>query len=468
MLSGENASMSTHNVSNNIDYSDMGHIKDGVFEPLTTSLSGDVVTPDGSGDNFFDIYLNRAVTRVNMPVNIRSGQVYRFQVRQDHVGGRAVKWGTQVANTGLNCTLNIGMGSACLLYVNSGTFDWGSLQQSSGRQSFISIAGFAQNALNLGGIKISSFDQAAGIIYFNHPFVDSISNETSVAGCTISIDNRFYFTDEASDEWIGQFPFGVTQFTFYSTTDGGSGILQKLGVYSNSLHQKAKVRMAEQLTDDFVSGSDDGLLNWREANSAGNTTSTSSADVNEDHVGMLMQRLASGLTSDGRTSSTLGTDAYILSNMRVGIEGICKFNENSLETADVNYYFGWTDGTQWQSTSDGVYFKIVADGSTDGLGRVYCINAIGGVDTIYDTGIDLPEEEWFQLHIGIPSNGGDIHYVINDVVVHETTRATAGLATKLTCGFGQYYDYTGTPLPNHKEWFIDTFSLKYRMNTDRI
>ncbi len=461
--------MSPHNVSNNIDYRDISNIKDDVFLPNTTSLSGDVVVPDGTSSNFFDIYLDRAVTRVSMPVNLRAGELYRFQVRQDATGGRMVKWGTQIVNTGLNCSFNISMGSSCLLYINSGTFDWSSLQQEAGRKSFISIDGFTQNSVNLGGIKISSFDESAGIIYFDHPFVGSTVNENTVAACTVTIDNSFYFIDEKSDEWISQYPFGVTQFTFYSTSDGGSGILQKLGVYSNSAHQKAKVRMAEQLTDDFVSGSDDGLLNWREANSAGNTTATSSSDVDEDHVGMLMQRLASGLTIDGRTSSTLGSDAYVLSNMRAGIECICKLNENALkDVADVNYYFGWTDTQQWQNTLDGIYFKIVSDGSSSGLGRVYCVTTISGTDTVYDTGIDLVEDEWFQMHIGVPPNGGYIHFVLNDVVVCEVARSTAGMTAKLTCGFGQFYNYTATPLPTHKDWFIDTFSLKYRMNKDRI
>ncbi len=467
MLCGESAKMGTHNVSSNIDIDDINTIMDDVYHTESVTLSEDIIYPNGLSGNFFDVYLNRPMTRISMPSNLRNGEIYRFQIRQDHIGGRAVQWGTQQVNESLNCSFSIDTGSACELHINSGSFYWLALNQSTGRQSHIDISGFTQNALNLKGLKITSFDEATGVICFNHPFVGSVSAEAEVANCTINVNNNFYFIDEQSDTWIGQFPFGVTQFTYYSVSEGASGILVKEGVYSNSSHLKAKVRMAEHLTDDFVSGSDDGLLNWREANSIGNTTTTSSADVDENHVGMLMQRLTSGLTANARTSSTLGSDAYVLSNMRVGIEGICKFNENSLETSDVNYYFGWTDNTQWSLTSDGLYFKIVADGSADGLGRVYCVSAIGGVDTVYDTGIDLPEEEWFQMHIGIPANG-DIHFVLNDVTVHEVARSTVGLSVKLTCGFGQYYDYTGTPLPDHKDWFIDTFSLKYRMNLDRI
>jgi len=119
-----------------------------------------------------------------------------------------------------------------------------------------------------------------------------------------------------------------------------------------------------------------------------------------------------------------------------------------------------------QLIHDGAKFQIIADGT--GKGRVHCITAIGNVKTDYDTGIDFLEDEWHSLKIGLPPNGIGVHFIVDDILVHTADRATMGETVKMTCGFGQYYDYTGTPLPNSKDWFIDVFALKYRMNNDRI
>jgi len=71
-------------------------IKDVAFaNNVVSTVSGDIITPDGADGNFFDIYLNRPTTNINMPINIRSGETYRFQVRQDMVGGRVIKWGSK-------------------------------------------------------------------------------------------------------------------------------------------------------------------------------------------------------------------------------------------------------------------------------------------------------------------------------------------------------------------------------------
>ncbi len=238
-------------------------------------------------------------------------------------------------------------------------------------------------------------------------------------------------------------------------------------MFSNNHCTNASVRYEEHLTDDFINGSDEGLLNWREANVNGSTV-VSSNDVDANHLGMLYQRLNAAAAADGRTSTTLGTDMFNVSTFRSGIEGICKFNENSLETAYVKYFYGWSDNNQMHSVTDGAYFEIIADGVGEGLGRVYCVTEIGGTKTSYDTGIDLPEDEWFSMRVGIPSNGGAIKFVLNNIVIHRALRTTMGVTVKMTCGFGQYYDYTGTPLPNNKEWFIDAFSIKYRMSGDRV
>jgi len=441
-------------------------IKDNAFAVNSVGgLTGDVITPDGDDGNFFDIYLNRVTTRIAMPVNIRNGETYRFQIRQDMTGGRAIEWGTLVENTGLTCTFNKGIGNSCLLYITAGTFDWTSLQNATGRKSFLNLSGFTQSSLNLKGVKISDFDESAGYIQFDHPFIDSVSDVVGDTDCSVNYENNFYFTDEQGDDWISQKPFGVTQFTFYSTTGGYSGLLKKEGVYSNSIHKRANVRFEETLTDDFVSGSDNGLLEWREANSNG-SIGTTSADVDENHFGLLILGLDAGKSGDCRCSTSLGTDMFVLSNSRVDVSGIIKGNANSYSTSDVKWYFGWSDTNQPQLTSNGIYFMLVSNGT--GKARVWCIGEKANVSTSYDTGIDLAEDEWYVLHVGIPSNGGDIHFAINDIIVYEIAQTDIGITEKVTPIFAGYYDYTGTPLPNTKQWFADAFSLKYRMSLDRI
>ncbi len=441
-------------------------VKNNAFDVnVESALSGDTIDLDCSDNtNFFDIYLDRPFTRINLPTNARNGEVYRVQIRQDGTGGRFLKWGNKDTFTGLNASINTGMGGTIILYVHSGTFDWSKLRADAGRKSFIDVAGFINNVNTFNGVKLSSFDESAGTITLDGAKWDII-DENTVAGVTISIENAFYFTDEKGDDWIGQFPYGVTQFEFFTTTDGASALLTKKGVYSNSLYTQAKVTFEETLTDDFINGSDDGLLNWREGNYNG-TTTTSTADIDAEHPGLLIQRLNGGATADGRTSTTMGTDMFNISNKRIIIEGVIKPNESGFTTPEVNYYFGWSDNVQFQSMNDGVVFQIIADGT--GKGRIHCVTAIGAVDTDYDTGIDLLEDEWHSLKIGLPPNGIGIHFIVDNILVHTADRATFNENEKVTCGFSQYYDYTDTALPNNKEWFIDAFSLKYRMNNNRI
>ncbi len=442
-------------------------VKDDAFKVnVDGGLSGDVVDLDCSDNtNFFDIYLNRPVTRINLPLNARNGEIYRVQVRQDMTGGRAITWGNKDTFTGLNTSLNIGMGgSTILLYIHSGTFDWSTLRAQAGRKSYIQVEGFANSVNNFDGLKVSSFDESAGLITLDAPDWDLIG-ENTVAGITISVENPFYFADEKNDVWIGLFPFGVTQFSFYTTSDGYSCLLEKNGVYSNTKHQRAKVRFEEELTDDFISGSDNGLLEWREAASNG-SVGTSSSDVDGNHPGALMLGLNGGASGNCRCSTSLGSDMFNVSAMRVGISGILKGNANSFSTANVKWYFGWSDTNQPQSTSNGFYFMLVADGT--GKARVSCVAVKSGIPKEYDTGIDLSEDDWYDLHIGKPSNGSDIHFAINDVIVYQLSQNNIGITEKLTPVFGGYYAYTGTPLPNNKQLFVDAFSIKYRMSSDRI
>ena len=442
-----------------------GSYNPNTFSQNTVTLSGDTVTPDADTYNFFDIYLDRAVTRVNMPTGGKGGEPIRFQVRQDVTGGRTIVWGNADANTGLTCNLTKGVDPAVTITVTAGTMDFSTLSTASGRKSYLCFTGFAQNSMNLNDIRITSFDEGAGTITFNHPFYSSTTDVTGDTGAGIEVKSPFYFIDEKGDSWIGQHPFGVTLFEYFDSSADGSGVLMKKGVYTNAVHTKAKVRFEEQLTDDFVNGSDEGLLNWREANDNG-TTVVASDDVDTDHQGMLRQRLTGSIEDDCRTSTSLGVDQFRLGNMRVGIEGIIKPNANAFETANVKYYFGWSESQRFYNTTDGAYFEIVADGS--GAGRVWCILEDSDSRTEYDTGIDLSEDEYRSLHIGIPSTGVGIHFTVDDITVYEGLMSNVGTDVKMTCGFAQYYDYTDTALPNNKDWFIDSFHLKYRMNADRI
>jgi len=71
-------------------------LQNNIYKPnIEGSLSGDVIDLDCDGKNFFDIYLDRPVTRINMPTNVVNGETYRVQIRQDGTGGRFIKWGNK-------------------------------------------------------------------------------------------------------------------------------------------------------------------------------------------------------------------------------------------------------------------------------------------------------------------------------------------------------------------------------------
>jgi len=79
----------------------VSEIKKAVYKPLVEGMmTGDVIDLDCDGKNFFDIYLNRDVTRINLPTNVINGEIYRVQIRQDGTGGRAVQWGNKDTFTG--------------------------------------------------------------------------------------------------------------------------------------------------------------------------------------------------------------------------------------------------------------------------------------------------------------------------------------------------------------------------------
>ncbi len=453
-------------LSQNINPANMALIRSGVWEQFTNSLSGDSVTPDASSYNFFDIYLDRPTTRINMPAGGIPGQPIRFQLRQDGTGGRAVKWGDIVENSGLTCTIAKGADPSITITITSGTFDWSKLSAISARRSFLQMSGWAQNAMNISNIRITAFDESAGTITFSCDWYDSISNVVGDTGVTINYENPFYFEDEQGETWHSQEPYKVTLYEYFDSSADGSGMLMKIGTYSNSpggcMH--TSVRDEEYLADDFINGSDNGLLNWREANSNGTTAQTSSSTyLTENHPGLLYQRLNSGSTS-ARTITTLGIDTFILENMRVGIEGIVCVGTPGFADAGVNYYFGWQDtNNSFDASNEGAHFKIVSDGT---VGRLWCILQSGGVDTTYDTGIDLDPATWYVLRIGKSSNNTKIKFSLNDVIVYLGDIADMDVTARMTCGFGQYY--SGSALGANREWYLDAFAIKYRLNADRI
>ncbi len=457
--------MATNNVSSNIDTSDMENIKDGVVDVTSEYYSGDTITPDGTDGNFFDIYLDRSTTRVEMPVNLREGEIYRFQVRQDGTGGRAISWGTKVSNTGLTCTLRKSMGDSCLLYITAGTFDWTQLSKATGRQSFIALSGFAQPALNLGGVKISDFDESAGYIQFDHPFIDSIVDVTGDTGCTVSYENKFYFTDKDSDSWVGQHPREVTQFTFYSTTGGASGLLRREGIYSNAVVHKAKARSVYEVVDDFVAGNDDGQLQWAEAVSGG-TISTSSSDVDGIHIGQVYHKISAGEIT-ARTYMRLQLDAFVLDNSRSVIETIIKFNADFFSQAGTSAYIGWADdNNNITEVQNGYYFEVISNG--DNTGRVWCVTENANTKDSYDTGIDIGEDEWSSFTIQIAPGFGSMQFYLNDILVQKklNTSGTLFSVAKMTAFFASYH--SGAATAQAKNFYVDMFSLKYRLNEDRI
>jgi len=443
-------------------------IKDTAFKVnVNAMMTGDVIVPDGSNNkNFFDVYLNRAETRIAMPVNFRDGEVYRFQIRQDGTGGRELEWGTKVENTGLTCSLTKGSGSAVTITITAGIFDWTQLHQSSGRQSFIHLAGFNQNANNIKGIKLTSFDESAGTITFNHPFCSSITDESSSAGHTINYENKFYFTNGDVDDWIGTNPYAVTQYSFYTTTDGASGILTKEGVLSNSLYSKAKARNFYEIVDDFIAGNDDGQLQWSEQNTNGQIN-TSSSNVDGNHFGTIHHRINNGNTS-GRTNMRLISDGFQLNDSRSVVETVIKFDANYFSQSGMIAVIGWNDGSSQSpiSINDGYYFEIVSNG--DNTGRVCCITTTGGTKDEYDTGIDIGEDEWCSFTIQMSPNFTHIHFYVNDyeVLSKDNTGGTLFTTAKVTPFFGSRY--SGDTLTANREFYVDLFSMKYRMNSDRI
>ncbi len=440
-----------------------------IFAIHSVSMNGDVVTPDASTYNFFDIYLNRPTTRINMPSGGVNGEPIRFQLRQDGTGGRHVVWGTKVENTGLTCTINKGMGDSLIIYITGGTFDWSLLNSAGGRKSYLTMSGFAQNSLNVAQLKLSSFDESAGTITLDYTFSDSVVDVTGATGINISYENGFYFQNESGDTWHGLRPYSVTLYEYFDTASDGSGMLTKQGIYMNSASgcMRTTVRDEETLTDDFINGNDDGLLNWREGGS-NHSINQATGDVSAEHPGVIYMRANGLVTADARAYFSMGSDQIIVDSMRAGVEGIIKFDENALETADMKYFFGWSDNTLWHSANDGAFFEIVADGSVEGKGRVHCILLKAGVRVDYDTGVDLFENEWHVLRIGKSSNNLKLKFSVDDIILYYGNYADMGGTVKMTCGYGLYYDYTGTPLPENKAWYFDAFAFKYRMCQDRI
>ncbi len=431
---------------------------------ISPTLSGDTIDIDCSLYNFFDVYLDRNVTRINLPTGAVLGSDYKIQIRQDGTGGRAIEWGNYISNTGLTCNITKLTNPNIEIEITAGTFDWANLTAVTSNRSRLYISGFSQNSMNIGGVEVISFNETASTITISNPFFDSVVGATGETNITINYENNFYYFDEMSDNWIAQMPYNNSFFNF-STFDGTRFMTAKLGSFTGENKHKTKVRIAEELADDFISGSDNGLLEWYESSSNG-AINISTTGVRDDHFGEIYIRLNNGATS-ARTYMSLGRDMFRLGNSRMAIEGIISFNAGSYHSfADigVKYYFGWTDtASNWNSTTDGAYFEIVSDGTK---GRVYCVLEIANIRTVYDTGIDLLVSNYISLKVLVPSFGTTVVFLINDISVYTGDMTNVGITTNMTCGYGQYY--SGTALTNHRYWYTDAFSIKYRMNEDRI
>jgi len=139
-------------------------VRDYAFTPLIQGMiTGDVIDLDCANKNFFDIYLNRDITRINLPINAINGETYRVQIRQDGTGGRFVRWGNKDIFKYLEVSI-YQSGGEIELYIEDGTFNWSVLRADAGRKSFINLDGFNYENNNIAGLKVKSFDESSNLV----------------------------------------------------------------------------------------------------------------------------------------------------------------------------------------------------------------------------------------------------------------------------------------------------------------
>ena len=436
-------------------------IKDEAFRVSSGTLSGESVTPNGENTNFFNIMLTQEHTVIQNIANMREGETYIIQTLQDASGKNHIHWGNQSVNTGLNVTTSRAMGNGIIVKVNSGTFDWDNFSSLPQVTNKIKIIGLTNNSLNCGGLVVDSFDESSGEIHITLPWADSMIAETTADVVIISTASNYFFAEE-EDNWINTAPFSVTMFKCY-TSGGGLVTIEKIGSHTSDQKYKSKARIVQEISDDFVGGDDNGILEWKETNTNGGVGSDS-GKVDPSHMGILSQKLSTGKTSV-KNNMRLQSDGFVLTNMRSIVEYIHLYEADFFANTGAISADGWNNGgTDINVTTDGFFFRRVGNG--DGTARVHCICEADGTETDHDTGIDIDEETWYSFAIQIDPSYSHAHFYINDIEVLKQTDTTNFPTAKLTPFFGTRYN--GTALTKNLFQHTDMASIKYRPNADRI
>ncbi len=424
------------------------------------TLSGDEVVLDGSLYNFFDIYLDRPITRIGNISNKVDGRDYHVHVRQDAVGKRDIQWGDWSANTGLTCNIAEAAGVVTLT-ITAGTFDWASLSSSHLGGSDLHMTGWSDNCNNICCVPVSAFDESAGTITLRHPFAANVTDRTGETAVSLEIHNNRYYKDEVADSWISTDPRSVTTFSV-KTSDQPILQLSKDGTLQKDHVVSAQARHWNERWDDFIGGNDDGLLQWIESNNNG-TINVDSSAADDTHPGIIYLRINTGSTV-GRTQMRLGSSAFVLTNSKSVIETVQRFRENAFSQTGITYFMGWGDqNSDPGALDDGLYFEIRSNG--DNTGQLWCVTNSEGTKTEYDSGIAISEMVWFSTKLRVATNYSQCGFFLND---HEVATISTNMPTgHVHCFFGSDYP-TGAALTNNKEMEVDMFYMKYRLNSDRI
>ena len=436
-------------------------IKDVAFAVNVDTPTGEHKILDGSKANFFDIYLDREHTVINNISNMRLGEKYIIQVRQDAGGKNHLHWGTRTENQNLEVTTYPVMGSYVDIVI-TGTFDWSSLSTIPQIKSKLKITGLTENPMNCSGLVVENFDESTNTITVYNPFKSSLTGEVGTTGVNIEVTTSNYFFPIEEDNWISTEPFGVTMFEVWSFEPGFTSI-KKVGIHTSETRYKSRARIIQSISDDFVGGDDNGILEWYESKLNG-TVASRNTKVDENHFGIIGQKLDGGATS-ARCNMRLQPDGFVLTNSKSVLEFVQINEPNFFALVGTKSYLGWNDGNNNpNSISDGFYFEIVSNG--DSTARVWCVAKKNSVKTEYDTGINLNEDTWNVFTIQIPSTFNYARFYINDVEVLELTDVTNFPTAKLTPFFG--CTHNGDPLAKAIYNGTDMASLKYKINEDRI
>jgi len=429
-------------------------------ETHEVTLSGDQIILDGSLYNFFDIYLDRPLTRISNIINKVDGREYFLHFRQDGIGKRAVKFGDWTEHDNLTCDITNVSGTVTIT-ITAGSFDWDTLSSETLGGSDIHMSGWSDNCNNICCVEVTDFDESAGTITLDHPFADCVTNRTGETGVSLNVHNNYYYQDEVKDSWVSTDARDVTIFTA-KTSSQDVFILEKKGTLHRRHVISAQARHWNERWDDFIGGNDDGLLQWQEANNGGYINIDSSAS-DSNHFGVVSLRLNSGITI-GRVQMRLGRDAFILDNVKAVMETVQRYKTTAFDQTGITYFHGWGDqNNDPGALSAGVYFEIRSNG--DSTGQVWCVTNDGGTKTEHNTDIFIAEDTWYATKIQIAADFSHVHFFLND---HEVAKIGTNLsADRVHCFFGSDYP-TGPALTSNKEMEVDMFYVKYRMNSDRI